>query len=73
MLLKLTSATGAEANLAIAFRVRSRSPAADTPMSLRIWSSTRLSKPMSILLASKASPYWSSPIDCSHVRISLML
>jgi hypothetical protein len=34
--LKFTSVTGAVANLAIAFRMRSRSPAADMPTSLRI-------------------------------------
>ena len=52
---------------------RSRFLAADTPMSLRIWSSSCPSKSMSMLLASKASPYWLRPIASSHLRISLML
>jgi hypothetical protein len=56
----------------IAFRIRSRWPPIEMPMSFSIWSSTWPSKSIPISLASKASAYWPTPISSRHLRISLM-
>jgi hypothetical protein len=69
---KFTSATGAVANLAIAFRMRSRWPPIATPRPFSNWASTCPSKSIPISLASKASAYWPRPIPSSHLRTLLI-